>query len=318
MAEITSAYEALGALDWDDVHDASDLLTDAVKERAAESKVRQLIFQEEETPGLAVSWRQDVPSGSDDEVEALAEFAESPVIDPSKAPELVAKIDARGVAARVSYEQTKFNGGKAVQREINHLLNTVQRGESSDALAVLAEGVAESDPRKKVETYTFSDPVTSPDTDVLSGLLAANELIMTANIDGIQFGYKGDLLWANPVTAMRIVTHKTIRDLYVGNIASENPIFQGDLGVVAGQWSVLPDPALPLGEAYMLQAGDVDGSSIGTEFVWEDGHAFLSGFYPDGEPVRGGKTRSFRADYSKWSKMGLRAPKSIVKLAGLV
>lgn len=318
MAEITSAYEALGELSWDDVHDATDLLTLAVDERTADSKVRQLIFQEEITTDLAVSWRQDVPAGSKEEIERLGEFAEAPVIDPTKAAEMLDKIDAYGVAARVSYEQTKKNGGKAVQREVNHLTRTIQMDDSAKALAAIRKSVNETDPLKKIETLHFTTPVTDPSTDVIGYLSQGNELIMSANMDGVQFGYVGDLLWVNPVTAARIRNHKLVRDLYVGNMASENPMFKGDLATIAEQYQILSDSALPLDEGFLLQSGEVSGASIGTEFVWEDGRPFLSAFYPDGEPVRGGKTRSYRADYSKWHTLGVRAPKAIVKLTGLV
>lgn len=318
MAEITSAYEALGELSWDEVHDATDLLTLAVDERTADSKVRQLIFQEETTTDLAVAWRQDVPAGSHDEIERLAEFAEAPVIDPTKAAEMLDKIDAYGVAARVSYEQTKNAGGRAVQREVNHLTRTIQMDDSAKGRAAINKAVGETDPLKKIETLAFTTPVTDPTADVLGQINQANELIMSANVDGIQFGYVGNLLWLNPVTAARIRNHANIRDLYIGNMASENPMFKGDLASIAGQFQILEDPALPLEEGYLLQAGDVSGASIGSEFVWADGRPYLSSFYPDGEPVRGGRTRSFRADYSKWHALGIRAPKAIVKLAGLV
>lgn len=318
MDEITSAYEALGELSWGDVHDATDLLTLAVDELSADSKVRQLIFQQEPSEDLAVTWRQDVPAGSTDAVERLAEFAEAPIIDPRKGAEMLDKIDSYGVSIRVSYEQTKKAHGKAVQRELNHLARTVQMDDSKKALAAIASAVAETDPIKKIETLNFTTPITDPTTDVLGFLNQGNELIQSAALDGIQFGYVGDLIWVNPVTASRIRNHKTLRELYVGNMASENPMFKGDLGTIAEQFKILPDPALPLGEGYLLQSGEVSGASIGTEFVWTDGKPEMTGFYGDGEESRGGRTRSYRSDYSKWHLLGIRAPKAIVKLTGLV
>lgn len=321
MAEITSAYEAFEAvadLDWDDIHDATDLMDQALDEIQADSKVRELIFSEELTDGVTVHWRTDVPAGNEDAIKRVAEFAEAGVIDPSKGKLMFAKIDAYATALRVSYEQTKLKGGKAVQRELTHLARSIQMHDSRSALDALNAAVNETDLDKKVESLAATTPWTNPDANPLDDdLLRANELIMSAEKSGIQYGYTGNVLWVNPVTGSRLKNNKSIRDLYVGNIASENPTFN-ESGVIAGQFTMIPDPALPLGDAYLLQGGDVSGSTVGTEFVWEDGQAEISAFYADGEGSRGGRTRSFRADYSKWNKHGLRAPKAIVKLTNLV
>lgn len=321
MAEITSAYEAFEAvadLDWDDIHDATDLLSQALDEIMADSKVRELIFSEELTEGVTVHWRTDVPAGDEDAIKRVAEFAEAGVIDPSKGALMFAKLDAYATALRVSYEQTKLKGGKAVQRELAHLARSIQMHDSRSALDALDAAVAETDLAKKVETLQAARPWTDPDATPLDDdLLRGNELIQLAEIGGVQFGYNANVLWVNPVTGSRLTNNKSIRDLYVGNMASENPTFN-DSGVIAGKYTLLNDPAMPLGEGYLLQGGDVAGSTIGTEFVWQDGQAEISPFYADGEGSRGGRTRSFRADYSKWNEHGLRAPKAIVKLTGLV
>lgn len=322
MAEITSAYEAYEAikgLSWDDLHDATDLMNQAIDERLADSKVRELIFSEEVTEGLTVSWLTEVPAGDENGVPRIAEFAEAPVIDPSKGADNFAKLDANAVSARVSYEQTKLRAGVHVQREINHLTRTIQMNDSRTAMAALNKGVLATDPRLKVETYELDTPWINPDIDPLDDLLRANELIQSAEMNGIQFGYKGDTLWLNPVTASRLKHHKAIRSLYIGNMADSNPLFNGALGNIAGQFNVIEDQALPMGEGWLFQGGDVSGSTIGTEFVWDQGRGETTPFYADGgETSRGGMTRSFRSDYSKWNAHGLRAPKAIVKLTNLV
>lgn len=321
MPEITSAYEAyeaLPGLTWDDIYDATDLINQALDERMADSNVRNLLFSQEVTPGVTVGWRTDVPAGDPDSVESLAEFGESPVIDPSKGAEDFAALKAVGVSMRVSYEQTKLNGGAAVQREINHMTRTVEKHNSRQGLNALNRAVADTDPLKRVETITAALPLTDQTANPLDELLRANELIMSAEMEGIQFGYLGNTFWVNPVTAARLRNHVNIRDLYVGNMASENPMFNSGMATIAGQFAILEDPTLPLDQGYLFQAGDVSGSTIGTEYVWQDGQGEVSPFYPDGDSNRGGRTRSWRADYSKWNAMALRAPKAIVKIDGLI
>lgn len=321
MAEITSAYEAyeaLPGLTWDDIFDATDLVNQAIDERSADSTVRNLLFSQETTPGVTVGWRTDVPAGDPDSVETLAEFAEAPVIDPTKGAEGFSKLKAVGASMRVSYEQTKLNAGAAVQREINHMVRTIEMHDSRQALNVFNAAIDETDPLKKVDSIAAAAPLTDPNAVPLDDFLKANELIMGAEIDGIQFGYIGDTFWTNPVTAARLRNHVNIRDLYVGNMASENPMFNPGLATIAGQFAILEDPTIPVGEGFLFQGGDVSGSTIGTEYVWQDGAGEVSAFYADGDTSRGGRTRSFRADYSKWNAMALRAPKAIVKITGLV
>lgn len=322
MAEITSAYEALGELSWDDLVDETDLLRDAVEERLKLSRVADLLFEEETTSELTVGYRTDMPSGDPDEVEKRAEFGNIPVFDPEKGREFLAKMDSRARGMRVSYEQTKTNGGKAVQREVRAMTNAIARSDTRAALLAVEKRIADStlddvDQIEVVEaTAQWADPATNP----LDPVWSAADLIEGAEYEGISYGYFATTIWGNPVDLSVLKRHPKVRDLYVGDMASSNPLFAGveSQPLIAGQFQLVPDATVPRGTTFVFQDAASLGGAIGSKFTWDSGQPLVTGWYSEkGESARGGSNMSYRSDYSEWNHMGIRAPKAIIKITGI-
>lgn len=322
MAEITSAYEALGELGWDDLVDSTDLLRDAVEERLQLSRVANLMFEEELSAELTVGYRTDLPSGDADEVEKRAEFGEIPVFDPDKGREFLAKMDSKARGMRVSYEQTKANAGKHVQREVRAMSNAVAMSDTRSALQAIEKRLALTglDPVDQIETLASTGQWADPDFNPLDPVWGAADLIEGAEYEGVSYNYKATAIWGNPVDLSVLKRHGKVRELYVGNMAAANPLFAG-IGaqpLIAEQFQLVPDATVPRGTIFVFQDAASMGGAIGSKFTWDDGQPLVTGWYSErGESQRGGANMSYRSDYSEWNHMGIRAPKAIVKITGV-
>lgn len=322
MAEITSAYEALGELAWDDIVDNTELLRDAVEERLQLSRVSNLMFEETTSAELTVGYRTDIPFGDPDEVEKRAEFGEIPVADPEKGREFLAKMDSKARGMRVSYEQTKTNGGKAVQREVRAMTTSVAMADTRSALLAIENRIAMPAlyPEDEIETLASTGVWASPEFNPLDPVWAASDLILGAEYEGISYGYTATAIWGNPVDLAVLKRHPKVRDLYVGDMASSNPLFAGieSEPLIAGQFQLVPDSTVPRGTVYVFQDAASLGGALGSKFTWDDGQPLVTGWYPEkGDSPRGGSTMAYRSDYSEWNHMGIRAPKAIVKITGV-
>lgn len=322
MAEITSAYEALGELGWDDLVDSTDLLRDAVEERLQLSRVANLMFEEELSAELTIGYRTDLPSGEGDEVEKRAEFGEIPVFDPEKGREFLAKMDSKARGMRVSYEQTKSNGGKHVQREVRAMANAVAMSDTRSALQSIEKRLALTglDPVDQIETLESTGQFADPAFNPLDPVWSAADLIQGAEYEGVSYYYRATAIWGNPVDLSVLKRHDKVKDLYVGDMASANPLFAGieEEPLLAGQFQLVPDPTVPRGTLFVFQDAASLGGAIGSKFTWDDGQPLVTGWYSErGDSARGGANMAYRSDYSEWNHMGIRAPKAIVKITGV-
>lgn len=322
MAEITSAYEAIGELGWDDLVDSPDLLHDAVEERLQLSRVSDLMFEEELSEGLTVGYRTDLPSGDEETVEQRAEYGEIPVADPEKGREFLAKLDSIARGMRISYEQTKLNSGKHVQREVRHMSNSVAIKDTRSAMRAIEARINMTglDPVDQVEVLASEGKWADPNFNPLDPVWAASDLILGAEYEGVSYGYRATAIWGNPVDLSVLKRHGKVKDLYVGDMASSNPLFAGieEEPLIAGQFQLVPDQTVERGTIYVFQDAASLGGAIGSKFTWDDGQPLVTGWYPErGDSPRGGANMAWRSDYSEWNHMGLRAPKAIVKVTGV-
>lgn len=304
---INSAFDALGVLPVADVLAAPELFEQAVQEQIEGEQSYQVLFRTYTTDDAVVRYRYEAAPEMDDEVQIVPEFGEIPVTDPlSDGEDQFKTIDKYGLAARISEEQNFRNERNAVQKEASALARAILTGNGKAALAALALA--------PIEEFPVLIPWDNPDADVREDFGLATDLVLGAtDSNGRQFGYQPSIFWANPVTINRAKRNKTVAQDFLGDMASENPIFKkiGQNPLLGGYLQVVPDMTIPVGEAYIAVE-----QSVG--YAAENGPATVSPFYEEGgQSGRGGPNMAWRSDYVHFRGLFVPAPKAIVKLTGL-
>lgn len=304
---INSAYDALAELTVRELTEAPELFERALEELLEGEQAYKMLFKTESTTESVVKYTEERAPLLDIGLQHVAEFAEIPVADPiASREEKFAAVEDYAIGIRISEKQRIKNRNGEVQRELMGRARTIRRDNGLAALAALEEaGIVEM-------------PVTmawdQPEADIREDIGLATDLIMSAvDANGAPFGYEPDVLWANPVTINRAKRNKTVKSDFIGDMASENPLFKkvGQNPLIGGYLQVVPDMTVPVGEAYIAVEQGVgveaqDGSPITTPFYEEGGQSGI-----------GGPRMTWRSDYVHSRALFVPSAKAIVRLTGL-
>jgi len=304
---INSAFDALSELPVAEILEAPELFEAAVEELIDGEQAYKTLFRPYNTDQTVVKYTEDTAPELDDEVQIVPEFGEIPVSDPlGSTEEKYKSIDKYAVGIRISDEQKRRNLRNEVQKELLARARTIRIGNGKAALAALAEA--------NIEEYAVALAWDNPDADVREDFGLVTDLILGAtDANGRMFGYQPNIFWANPVTINRAMRNKTIKSDFVGDMASENPIFKkiSQNPLLGGYLQVVPDLTLPVGEAYI-------GVEQAVGFEAQNGAPELTPFYEEGgNSGIGGPAMSWRSDYVHFRGMFVPSNKAIVKLTGL-
>ena len=328
MSETTSYYDVLAPLSRGDLMSeaGSELTRMAFMERAEGSLIHRLVFGEAEpVPSMLVETSLNRPVGDKDAPQVTAEFAEIPIIDPVSEKPVVKKLDKHTVGVRVSWEQNSEHSGRAVQREIDNLLESVNRWNVSRMLSAIDAHTEDSVPAEnRVDVITAETTWLDPASEPLLHLAQAQQLIMGATYEGVPYSYRPSVLLAHPLTATNLSLHPSLQAYYKGDMASQNPFFSGVAdNPKIGQLQLAADFNIPMGDVYVLQGAEI--RSVGTEWTYEPAEGnlgelpgFLTDWYEEGGASgRGGSTMSYRSDFSNFGTHSITDPKAIVKITGV-
>lgn len=310
MAElISSVWDALPNLSVEEMLSNPEFLTDAFGELLDEFQTFETFFETRNVNSDIVGYKHAHASYLEDEDEFIPEGGEIPVSDPVIDEEdRFAQIRKRGIGLRVFWEQIVDDRRDAVADELKAKANTVQRRKKLDAIAAL-----QGAPVQELEVTT----PWSGAADVKNDLLDGQSLILGAkDKNGNPLRYTPAFVWANPVTAQNILRSDSMEKMYVGNMASENPLFQG-LGATPMLFSdsiqLISDWAIDENELWM-------GSTQKAGKLAQREEEYTSPFYAeDGGAVdlRYGKRQSARSNYSHRRAFYVDHPLSVVKFTGL-
>lgn len=307
MEAITSAFDAISELSVNELIEAPELFDQAMQELIDGEQAYKTMFHTYNTPDPVVKYEEDSAAFLIDDLQPIAEFGEIPVSDPVADKEYkFAAVEASALAIRISHQQKVRNANGEVQRELKAFANTVMRGNGLAAKAAIeAAGI---------EEFEVTHAWDTAEADIREDIGLVTDLIMGAvDKNGRQYNYSPSVLWANPVTINQVIRHKSITKDFVGNMASENPMFKkiGQNPLLGGYLQVVPDLSVPRGEAYIAVEG-----AVGLE-AQNAAPRFTSFYEEGGQSGMGGPRRSYRSDYVHDRALFVPSPKAIVKLTGL-
>lgn len=306
---ISSVWDSIPHLSVAEMLANPEFLADAVGERLDQFQAFDAFFDVRNVNSDIVGYKNATASYLEDDDEYVAEGGEIPVSDP-EGPEddRFVQIRKRGLGLRVTWEQIQDDRRDAVQEELIAKTNTIQRRKKLDALSAL-----NSAPIQELAVTTPWDQAGAVKDD----LLDAQSLILGAvDANGDPLMYEPAVFWASPLTIMEMIRSDSMQDLYNGNMASANPLFEG-LGAAPMMFgdsiTVIKDHAVPRGQAFL-------GSAQKAGKLVQREAEYTSPFYAeDGGAVdaRLGKRQTARSNYSHRRAFLVDHPLSVVKLTGL-
>lgn len=308
MAEtINSAFDVLSGLTVEEALANPHFMPELLLEELNGEEVQKMFFRDVTVNSNIIAFRESLPSYLEDDVERVAEFGEIPVSDPTAGELKTVPVEKLGIAIRVSWEQRNDNDMDAVRRELEARKNTILRSQARAAISALnGAGIQEHQ-----VTTAWDQQGSNPAADFLD---AAEIILGAEDGDGHYYGYQPNVLLIHPMTLNLLKRNEEVQKLYIGNMASENPLFKGvsEEPLMFGNVQVVKSFFVPKGEAYL-------GQEQTAGFMGQREPAWTSDFYEErGQSGRGGANMSYRSDYVHRRGFAVDGPKSLVKLTGLV
>jgi len=253
-----------------------------------------------------VAFREAADPFLDEDAEEVAEFAEIPVstIGDGKVRSVIGQKTAKAI--RISYEMRHENKVDRVSQQITALQRTMIRSGVNAALAAFNGASTPNAPASAAWTGSTGDPA--------KDIFDAIEEIESAGFDGDEtknFGYSPNAILAHPRALTTLIRNDKIQSKYIGDLASENPIYKGTLPfTICG--------LTPLRSRWM------DPTKV---IVLETG---VAGFYSDTYPLQmtpvyeeggnsgaGGPNMSWRSDAFRKRILGVDNPGAVFTITGI-
>lgn len=306
METINSVFDNIKGLTVDEMLANPAYLPEKVLTAMDGREVERLFFRTENVASNVFAYRERRPYYLEDDVMKTAEFGEIPVDDPREDEYKTGKVDKYTKGIRVSWEQRKDDDRDAVARELAARTNTILRSRAREAQAAL--DAAET--QELAAAVAWDQPGAKPASDILDAI----ELIQGAeDEDGNYFEYEPNVLWVHPTTLTMLKRNEEVQKLYIGDMASENPLFKGvsEQPLLFGQLQSAPSFAVPKDKLWI----GVEGAGVQAQREDEQ----ITDFYAEGgDSHLAGPHMSWRSDYSHRRGFVVDSPKGIVELTGLV
>ncbi|OFT91379.1 hypothetical protein ACEN2D_02220 [Corynebacterium auriscanis] len=276
--------------------------------------LEDLFFRQAEDNKGMVSFREAAAMFLADDAEEIAEFGEIPVSAPELGEVKAAFGIKTGEAIRVSYEMKNENKVDAVARAIASLQRTVVRHGVHAVQAALKSA--------KVTELQASSQWTTAGAGV-KDVFDAVEKVQEANDGDVdrQYDYDPNTILLHPSSLTKLVRDEQVQKFYIGNIASENPVFKAMDGSklfggltdieLFGQLRVATSRLIPASEAYVFEA---QGAGFKSDTMPLTATAMYS---EGGDSPLGGPTMSWRSDLVRKRAIAVDNPKSVVKIKGI-
>lgn len=310
MTVYTSAYdEKTPAPTLDEMMKDPTVIPNRLKAQIESLDHEALFFRRAENNQGVISFEEaKAEDFSSEGIEEIAEFAEIPVDFPEdeKARKVAYSIKT-GRGLRVSWEQRNENKVDAVSRAMQDLVRKMRRHS--------VHTIDKAFEKANVPVLQADAPWASGG-NVIQDIIDGINAVQGATDDddpNLRYDYDPDTILMHPLTMTQMLLSEQVQKYYIGNMASENPVFKGlTTTVIAGQLQVAKSKLILPGDVYIFERG---------------APGFMSDQLPltvtplmqeaPGDPSIGGRTMAWRSDIVRKRAVGIDNPKSVVKLTGV-
>lgn len=257
-----------------------------------------------QTTSTVVSYRETMPARLADKAEYVAEFAEFPTSELIRSEEKTVHAKKLGQSVDISREMIKQNSTELLQSQITALQNEIIAGSANQ----FTEAVEEAN----INTIASAKPWSEQDATPVRDIIGAKTLVSSASFEGHKFGFNPDSIVVSQSALDNLLLSDDAQRFYIGNVASENPIYRGTQPARFNGLNIHVSSFIPDGVAYVLQSG-------------------AAGFYRDFDPFQtsplyarngdngyGGSNQTFRIDAFRTRAIAINSPKAITKITGIM
>lgn len=265
-----------------------------------------VIFRDAGASNGLVSYEESTPLFLGSDVDDVAEFAEIPVAVGQRGLPRIAFGTRKGLGVRVSQEMREFNKVDDVNRQITQLVNTMIR---ADARALRAALTSSSIP-----TIAASAAWGQTGSKARHDILAAQEKVGSAKPDNFTdedvLGFEPDTIILPSSIAPALMDDEDILKVYVGDLASENIAYTGQMPRQLLGMAPLKSRFWPADRALVLQRRTVGFRSDARPLT-------VTPLYPEGGGGMGGPNESWRSDATRKRVLGTDQPKAACWITGI-
>lgn len=252
-----------------------------------------------------VAFRESADPYLSDDAEEVAEFAEIPVstLGDGKVRSVIGQKTA--LAIRVSYEERYENKVDRVSQKVNGLQRTLIRSGVRAALAAYNAANVGS---------IVASAAWGAAGDPAKDLFDAIEKVESAGFEGDEtknFGYVPNTLVAHPRAITALIRNDKIQSKYIGDLASENPLYKGVHPNTICNLQVLPSRWMDPTKVIVLEAGVAgffsDTYPLQMTPIYEEG----------GNSGAGGPNMTWRSDAFRKRILGVDNPGAVCTISGI-
>lgn len=270
------------------------------------SFLENLLFRDGGSNAGAVAYREAAAPFLMHDAENVAEGAEIPVAGLQIGEARTAIAQKNALAIRVSLEMIRRNSVDMVSKQQTALQNTMI---STGVKATL--NAFNSAP---IQTLAASAAWGAQGSDPVKDVLDAVENIQGATADrsGVEglFNYNPTHLVLHPKKLTALLRNEQVQKFYVGDNASENPVYRGVQNVSLFGLTVATSRWMKPEDVYVLESG-VAGF-ISTEMPLQMTPLYEEG----GASGSGGPQQTWRTDAFRSRVIAVDNPKAVVKITG--
>lgn len=286
-------------------------IPERIRESLDGAFLENLLFRDGGSNEGVVAFRESAAPYLNDDAENVAEFAEIPVSDLNLGRLRSAFAVKTALGVRASYEMIKFNKLDLLNKQIDALQKTFVRTSVKSSLAAFD---AANVPEVTAKTAWTDQAAADPAFDVFEAI----DAVTSAKVDDSDeyFDYVPDVLVAHPRVINALFRADKVQDKYIGDAASENPLFAGYRGVrpeTAFGLRLVESRYLDPTEAIIMEAGAAGFHSDTIPFQ-------VSGFYNEGAPAdvsTMGPFMSQRCDAVHKRAIAVDNPKAVIRIKGV-
>lgn len=262
-------------------------------------------------PSGLVGYTEGDPSFLDADVQDVAEFGEIPVSSGRMGVPKVAIATKRGLAVRISREMRDENKIGAVQEQMRQLRNTFRRADDRACKALLDSAAV---PTMAVSAGAWSVSATSkPRDDIANAIYTITSAAPAAGDVASPeewYGFQPDTIVLNPGLVPILMKNANFKELYVGDVAGQNPGLTGQIPETIFGLNVVRSMSWPTSKVLVLERGTLG-------FYSDTRPLEFTALYPEGNGPNGGPRETWRSDATHKRAMALDQPKAAIWITGV-
>lgn len=250
-----------------------------------------------------ISYKDTEPVRLADSAEVVAEFAEIPTAEVIGAGNKFAQSEKIALGVRISQEMLRQRGDYQLSEQVAALQNEIIVRSARQFKTALDNA--------DVNTLAAATAWTDSNANPVFDILDAVEQIEDANIAGANFGFAADSIVMHKSAYSKLLRSDAVQKFYIGNLASENPLYKGTQPNTVAGLTVHTSSFIPKDEVYVLSSNNAGFYADYQPLITTDLYS------ENGDNGFGGSNQAWRLDTFRDRVVVINGAKAVTKITGI-